>query len=194
MKKNSKPHHSNTPPLRLEYRTAAELADNPANWRRHPAAQLNALRSLLDDPEIGWAGAALYNERTRRLIDGHARKSLRPDAKIPVLIGSWSEAAEQKILATLDPIAALAEADPVALESLLRAASFDEPELSDLLENLAQENDIQLAPEPTADATQTEQSISEQWLIIIECKSESQQTKLLKRLSSENLKCKALIS
>ena len=47
------------PPLRLEYRSPAELAENPRNWRRHPAAQVRALADVLG--EVGWAGACLYN-------------------------------------------------------------------------------------------------------------------------------------
>jgi len=58
-------------PLRLEWRTPEELADNPANWRQHPESQTKALAGAIN--EVGWAGAALYNERTKRLIDGHAR-------------------------------------------------------------------------------------------------------------------------
>src|SRR4051812_15964916 len=103
--------------LRLEYRNAAELADNPRNWRTHPEAQLHALRDVIG--EVGWAGACLFNEQTGRLIDGHARKHIAdPSEEIPVLIGSWSEADEAKILATLDPLAAMAEANGEALESL----------------------------------------------------------------------------
>jgi len=84
-------------PLRLEYVEAGSLADNPRNWRRHPEAQTAALRAVLEDPEIGWAGALLYNERTGRLIDGHDRKRMvDPKTPIPVLIGSWSKRAERK--------------------------------------------------------------------------------------------------
>ncbi|GAH31909.1 unnamed protein product, partial [marine sediment metagenome] len=57
-------------PLRLEMVRAGDLKDNPANWRRHPPGQLSALRNLIADPEVGWASPLLYNERTKRLIDG----------------------------------------------------------------------------------------------------------------------------
>jgi hypothetical protein len=71
--------------LRLEWWNPEDLTGNPRNWRRHPPAQAAALRQLL--AEVGWAGAALYNERTKRLIDGHLRKRLlRKGEKIPVLV------------------------------------------------------------------------------------------------------------
>src|SRR5260370_40602406 len=71
--KHRAPHRGkDLPPLRLEWRSPSELAENPANWRRHPDAQLAALSDVI--AEVGWAGAGLYNERTGRLIDGHLRR------------------------------------------------------------------------------------------------------------------------
>src|SRR6516165_4107665 len=98
------------PPLRLEWRSPAELAENPRNWRTHPDTQLAALADVI--AEVGWAGACLYNERTNRLIDGHLRRAIAQAqgcTKVPVLIGDWDEVTEAKILATLDPIGAMAQ-------------------------------------------------------------------------------------
>lgn len=44
-------------PLRLVWMDPAELADNPANWREHPEAQVAVVEELLD--QAGWAGACL---------------------------------------------------------------------------------------------------------------------------------------
>ncbi len=100
------------PPLRLEWRSPAELAENPANWKRHPQAQLAARTGVI--AEVGWAGACPFNEATGRLIDGHARRKVALDQgaeRVPVLVGRWSPEQEAMSLATLDPLAALAEAD-----------------------------------------------------------------------------------
>src|SRR5579859_3568175 len=98
------------PSLRLEYLDPESLASNDLNWRSHPSEQTKALADVI--AEVGWAGALLYNERTKKLIDGHARKDLfAGKGPVPVLIGSWTEAQERKILATLDPLAAMAKAD-----------------------------------------------------------------------------------
>lgn len=84
--------------LRLEWWDPADLADNERNYKTHPSAQQLALRAAL--AELGWAGALLFNERTKRLIDGHARKKVaRKGEKVPVLVGSWSEEDEAKLLA-----------------------------------------------------------------------------------------------
>ena len=138
--------------LRLEYRSPAELADNPKNWRKHGEQQTAALSGVLS--EVGWAGACLYNERTGRLIDGHLRRKvaqMQGAETVPVLIGSWSEADEAKILASLDPIAGLAEADPVALDALLREVNTGCAELQQMLDDLWEQTQADaIADTPTA--------------------------------------------
>lgn len=128
------------PRLRLEYIDPAALAANPANWRTHPERQTSALRDVI--AEVGWAGALLYNERTGRLIDGHARKELYEGQPVPVLIGSWDEATEKKILATLDPLADLAESNTAALDDLLRDVQTGSEAVASMLEELAKQNGI----------------------------------------------------
>src|SRR5262245_57778635 len=119
-------------PLRLEWIEAGSLADNPANWRRHGPEQVATLRQLIDDPEVGWAGACLLNERTGQFIDGHARKTERaPKELIPVLIGNWSEEAERKILATLDPVATMADGDTTAYQALMDSVNAESQFIED---------------------------------------------------------------
>ncbi len=120
--------------LRLEWRDASELADNPHNWRKHPAKQLDALKDVIE--EVGWAGVVLYNESTNRLIDGHARKEVAGDQKVPVLIGSWTEEQEKKILVTLDPLAALAEIDEKKISELISSVRVESDSLVSLLREL----------------------------------------------------------
>ncbi|HUX03270.1 MAG TPA: hypothetical protein VMY35_20090 [Phycisphaerae bacterium] len=125
------------PPFRLEMVRAGDLKDNPSNWRRHPAGQVSALRNLIHDPAVGWAGAFLFNERTGHLIDGHARKQIvGPEEFVPVLVGSWSPEAEKKILVTLDTSSRMAEADADALQALLEDVDLGGEDLTDLAEAL----------------------------------------------------------
>lgn len=105
-------------PLRLEYRTRAELHGNPGNWRTHSEMQRTAMREAFDT--VGWAGAVLFNERTGRLIDGHMRVDAAGDEEqIPTLVGDWSEDEERFILATFDPLGDMAEHDAARLDELL---------------------------------------------------------------------------
>jgi hypothetical protein len=146
--------------LRLEWIEAGSLAENPLNWRRHSEEQLQSIRELLADPEIGWAGVCLYNERTRRLIDGHARKSVvDPKAVVPVLVGDWSEEAEHKILATLDPVGAMAAGDAAAYEALIKSVEADGLWVRDLLQQTMRSLDAAAVEECTPDGTEENGSV-----------------------------------
>jgi hypothetical protein len=104
-------------PLRLEYLDPAELAANPLNPKFHPTEQLATLSEFMG--EVGWAGALLFNERTGRLLDGHGRRDLFAGrGPVPVLVGSWDETRERKILAFLDSTGWMAKVDARALELL----------------------------------------------------------------------------
>ncbi len=138
--------------LRLEWRSPAELAENPRNWRRHPEAQTAALADVIG--EVGWAGACLFNEATGRLIDGHARRKVALEQgceRVPVLVGSWSEADEAKILATLDPIGALATRGDAALRALLADVQTQSGAVGALLSTLATDAARLLSPAEAAD-------------------------------------------
>lgn len=118
---------------------ASELIPNPKNWRTHPQAQQDALRGVL--AEVGYADALLGRETPAgvMLIDGHLRAETTPDQKVPVLILDVDEAEADKILATLDPLAALAEADAAKLDALLREVDTGSEAVMEMLADLAAE-------------------------------------------------------
>ena len=124
----------------------AELADNGKNWRVHPAAQVDALRGVL--AEIGIAGAltGYHSERNGgalTLIDGHARKSVTAEGGVwPVLILDVTDAEADLLLATLDPLSAMAEADATALDALLRGVSSESEAVTAMLAALAEDAGI----------------------------------------------------
>ena len=130
--------------LRLEWMDADALSGNPLNWRQHPKAQRDAMKGVL--AEVGWAGALLYNEATGRLIDGHLRKDVVKGGKVPVLVGNWTEAQEREILATLDPLASMAQPDMDALVNLLAQVETGSQAIKDLLEALANGETLPLKP------------------------------------------------
>ena len=105
---------------------AGDLLINPKNWRRHPKAQADALRGLLE--EIGYADALIGRELQDgrlMLIDGHLRAETTPDAEVPVLVLDVSEQEADKILLTLDPLAAMAESDAERIKALLQAVGTE---------------------------------------------------------------------
>jgi len=119
---------------------ASELRPNPKNWRTHPEAQANALKGLL--AEVGIADAVLARELpdgSLMLLDGHLRAETLGEEVVPVLVLDVDEAEGDKVLATLDPLAAMAEADAAKLDAILREVDTGSPDVQQLLADLADE-------------------------------------------------------
>lgn len=114
-----------------------ELQANPGNWRTHPARQLDALRGIL--ASVGWVQRVIVNKNTGFILDGHARVELAASEgahEIPVVFVDLEPDEERLVLATLDPIGALAGTDTSQLEALLDSVSTDDPALQALLDEL----------------------------------------------------------
>ena len=134
----------NLTPIKNEYKSRivghgeenpSNLVANPKNWRTHPPAQEAAMRDVLD--EIGWVQEVIVNKRTGRLVDGHMRVSMaarRAEDTVPVSYVDLSPEEEDKVLATLDPLGAMAKVDKEALANLKEGIDSDRAALSALLE------------------------------------------------------------
>jgi len=115
-----------------------QLVANPRNYRTHPAAQRDALRGSLS--EVGWVQSVMVNRRTGHVVDGHARIEeaiSRGEASVPVLYVDLDEEEERLVLATLDPIGAMAEQSSERLADLLAEITVDDAGLAALLADLA---------------------------------------------------------
>lgn len=116
---------------------ASELKPSPRNWRLHPAAQRKALEGMLR--EVGYADALLARELpdgSLELVDGHLRAETTPDQEVPVLIVDLNEEEAGKVLATLDPLAALAERNQGQLDDLLATVAFQDGQLTEFIDSL----------------------------------------------------------
>jgi len=122
---------------------AAELTPNPRNWRTHPKAQQDALRGIL--AEVGYADALLARELsdgTLMLVDGHLRAETTPEQEVPVLVLDIDEAEADKLLLSLDPLAALAETNAQALDTLLREVDTGSEGLQQMYADMAEVADL----------------------------------------------------
>jgi len=141
---------------------ASDLKPNPRNWRTHPQAQQDALKGLLS--ELGIVDALIARELSDgslELIDGHLRADVDPDTKWLVLVLDVTEAEANKILATLDPLAALAETDADMYADLLADVETGNEAVQELLDGIADDAGLlddeppdileDEAPEPPAD-------------------------------------------
>lgn len=122
--------------IELRQVRAAELKQNPRNFRRHPERQSKALRGVLE--EVGIAGALLaYNhpERGLELIDGHLRQE--QGGVWPVLVLDVTENEANILLATHDPISAMADQDAKILRDLVSILEVENTDLAAMLEEMA---------------------------------------------------------
>jgi hypothetical protein len=79
------------------------------------------------------------------LIDGHLRRDLTGDQSVPVLVTDLSDDEAEAVLATLDPLAGMAEADQSALEHLLRDLASRDSDLLATLTTIGAMHDIDLS-------------------------------------------------
>ena len=120
----------------------SELIPNPKNWRTHPVAQQEALRGIL--AEVGYADAVIARETPDglMLVDGHLRAETTPDAEVPVLVLDINEEEADLMLATLDPLAAMAIADEKTFEGLLSSLDVESQAVNKMLSALANNESI----------------------------------------------------
>lgn len=160
-----------------------DILPHPSNWRRHPKRQAAALAGALG--RVGWVATPTINRTTGRLLDGHLRVEQaieHGERAIPVSYVELDEHEELLVLASLDPLSAMAHEDDVALQEILgrlREADVD-------LEALAKE----IHP-PPKEAKSAERS---QFFVLITIESEGDQLALHERLVAEGYRCRLMFA
>lgn len=169
---------------------ADALRPHPRNWRTHPSAQREALRGVL--AEVGYADALVarqLDDGSLQLLDGHLRAELTPESLVPVLVVDLTDEESLKLLATLDPLAAMAETDARVLGEVLDDVQTENAGLGKLLAQLAEQHAVPGdAPEQTVDDV----TIPASFQIVVDCGDESRQQCLFERLTAEGFKCRVL--
>lgn len=120
-----------------------QLLANPKNWRVHPKHQQDALTGVIR--EVGYVDPVLVQDGTDLVIDGHLRVSLalRDGVKaIPVQYVDLDDVEAELVLATFDPITALATADRDQLDALLRTVTTGEAAVQQLLADVAEQEGV----------------------------------------------------
>ena len=143
-----------SPSSRVRRVKASELRENAANWRRHPESQRRALGGVL--AEIGYVDALIARETENgelELLDGHLRRDLTPDMEVPVLVVDLDDSEAATVLATLDPLSAMAEADEQKLGELLAGLEAEDEAVQEMLEELTEEHKVDVfRPEALEDS------------------------------------------
>jgi len=167
-----------------------ELQAHARNWRRHPDAQTRALDKTLD--AVGWIQSVIVNERTGRMLDGHlrvARALERGEARVPVTYIDVDEEEEGLILASFDPIGAMAEEDEELLAQIIEEQDAIATEIVESLGFKFQESEVAASGPDTSP-----QLGAMTYSVVIEVVDEKQQAEMIERLSEEGFQCHPLIS
>jgi DNA modification methylase len=143
---------------------------NPANWRVHPKAQQDALEGVLS--QVGWVQDVIVNKTTGRLVDGHLRCQVAArngEKTIPVVYVELDENEEALILATIDPIAAMAATDKTKLDELMRKIQSDDERVQTMLSEMAEKEGLEYgkqepAEDPGAQVDKAEE-LREKWQV-----------------------------
>ena len=127
---------------------ACEILGNGWNWRTHGEQQESAVEESLAELGI-YDPLKVYvrEDGTYCLVDGHLRQKLihlrlGPDTLIPVVVTDLTEDEARRALLTHDPLAALAGADAVKLEHLMRSVDAQGEATLRMLQGLAEQNKI----------------------------------------------------
>ena len=97
-----------------------QLLANPFNFRVHTALQEKALSGVLR--EVGIVQNVLVNRTTGHMLDGHLRAAMAisdGQPKVPITYVELTENEEKLVLATFDPISAMAGKDEEIFKSLV---------------------------------------------------------------------------
>ncbi len=177
----------------IEFRRvpAGDLQANPRNWRTHSQEQRAALAGVLE--EIGYASALLARRRgdgQLELIDGHLRAATTPDQIVPVLVLDVNEAEADKLLATFDPLTAMAGKNERKLRSLLRRVDTADPAVQAIFDSL--EEDV-ARDEATSSSAREEVEIESTYQVLIECRDEVQQQEVYEELTEAGLDCRLMM-
>ncbi len=104
---------------------ASELIPNDKNWRRHPREQVQAFQEIID--EVGFADVVIVREVDGgyELIDGHMRTGMLQDETLPAIVLDLTDEEAEIILATMDPLGAMAKSNDDKLEELIAELDLD---------------------------------------------------------------------
>lgn len=171
-----------------------QIQEHPRNPRRGDVATI--ARSIESN---GWYGAVLVQRSTGYILAGNHRYQAAQAqglARLPVLWLDVDDALALRILLADNRTSDLATNDEEVLRELLAqiahtdgtldGTGYSSADLARLLEEVG-------LPEQMPGCDQSEE-LSDQFHILIECRSEAEQTELLRRLEAEGYPCRALVA
>jgi hypothetical protein len=167
---------------------AGDLVPHELNYRLHPSGQRAALVALYR--AVGFARSLLAFEMPDgrlKLLDGHLRRDLDPDMEVDVEVLDVDEDEARTLLLSIDPIAAMAEAQEQLHNRLMELAGSVPDEV-----RRAWDEDVQECPARESLRARPI-DVPAEYLVLVTCRDESHQVELLSRFRAEGLDCKAIL-
>lgn len=194
------------------------IRPNPNNWRVHPDEQRNALRGVLSeigvvDDVLVWPVDAAALAELRRvtsddafqtwlsnytgdfmLVDGHLRTEELSSQPVPALVLDIDEREAAEVLATHDPIAAMAQTNRELYARVAAEFNSTSKAIQELVASVAALD----TDEPTTDdpedtgAPDQSEAAKADFVILVECESEADQLEKIDRFLKEGIQCRAL--
>ncbi len=106
---------------------------------------------------------------------------------MPVLVLDIDDNEALKLLATLDPLAAMAGADAELLQSLVADVATDNQAVQAMLDNLLTEH---LSLDVDDESAPSDVIVPTLFQVVVECQDEHEQRGLFERLSADGFKCR----
>jgi len=125
-----------------------------------------------------------------KLIDGHLRQSMDPDAVLDVEVLDVNDAEARALLLAIDPLAQLADYDEQMLGQVRSVVEAESAAVRDLWKTLEdQDEKVRKKIEEESTSTVGSEVCPEKYYVWIECANEQEQTALLERFQAEGLNC-----
>lgn len=174
---------------------AKDIRGAPFNWRVHPASQVEALLGSIE--ELGFFDPLDTRELpdgSLEMFDGHARQDLinariGPNTLIPCIVTDFTEAEAKKANLLKDPLAGMAEADPVKVDALIAEVTAESEALAKLIDDLKAEG-VGETVGPGEDETDKLESV---YAVMIRCSGETDQKAMLTELARHPIDVRALV-
>lgn len=170
------------------------IKPNPRNWREHPTAQKDALRGVMDAVGIADTLVVYRSERNGgalTLIDGHLRQEDYHNVEWPCVILDVDDEEADLLLASHDPLAAMAKSDQEALDALIN--DVREMDVSAALDEMFTKLHSK-EPDADGDDDDRQEQPATQFIVLVTCADETAQATLLERLTQEGYEVKALMT
>ena len=127
---------------------AGDLIPHGSNWRKHPPTQRAAMEAILE--EVGDIDYLKVVETPEglMLVDGHLRADIQADSEVDVVVLDLDPQEQAKVLATFDPLAAMAQTNMDQFLALAETIESESQMINDLLEAVANNERLPLPDIP----------------------------------------------